>query len=972
MTRQPKNRRPWQSLAEHDAAPRVFVPGVPDAATPSTTRREFLQLVSASMAAAGLAGCGQRRPEAIVPYVRMPESVVPGQPRHYASTLSLAGIGRGVVVETHEGRPTRIDGNPHHPGSLGTADIFAQAAVLDLYDARRARAPTNADGIASYGALATALADARGGWSKTGGAGLAVLTEPDGSPSFHAALTALRSRWPAIQWYQHDTLLPGNRREATRRLFGQAADAVCRLDHARVVASFDCDILGAGPAQAAMARQYATTRDPQAGGEGFSRWYAVESTPALTGAAADHRLGLPATEIAAGLEQLAAALGVLDGAVEGPLPGHWLRALAGDLRAAGRAALVLVGDHLPVRAHALGILINERLQAPGNTLAYIDPVVPSPDRGLAALAAGIDAGRVTSLLMLCHDPIATAPGDLPLAGLLQRLDFCVHHAPYTGKRSPGDAFWHVPQLHELEAWGDGRAFDGTASLVQPAITPLFSGMTRSELLRLAAGEAAPSGYDIVRGYWRERGGPDFEASWRESLASGLVRDSAAEPLEMRPDPRALPRRDRHSRTGGLSLRLTRDETLWDGRYVRNPWLQELPRPLAKTVWGHCALLAPATAERLGIVSHQRLRITTRAGSVEVSAFVLPGHAAEQLSLSLCTVPEHEEPPGGGAEHFTADVVDSYRLRTGEDLVITEVEVVPLSVHRAVITTQTHHSLHTDDVIREAVLEDYLADPDLLHDEPAERPPEHSLYPPPPEGDYAWAMTIDLNTCIGCNACTLACQSENNIPVVGPAEARRGRVMHWIRVDRYYRDEPQAPRTRFQPVPCMHCEYAPCELVCPTAATLHDDEGLNVMVYNRCIGTRDCSQNCPYKVRRFNWLEYNPYGRDVPLSAARFNPDVTVRSEGVMEKCTYCIQRISRARREAKSENRPIGADEVVTACQSACPTRAITFGDMKNPDARVSGLKKSPRRYDLLGELNTRPRTSYLARLVNPHPDLEE
>jgi molybdopterin-containing oxidoreductase family iron-sulfur binding subunit len=649
-----------------------------------------------------------------------------------------------------------------------------------------------------------------------------------------------------------------------------------------------------------------------------------------------------------------------------------VQTVAADLRAHRGRSAVIAGDEQPAVVHALAHAINAALGNVGATVLYTAPVAAAPVEHAASLGeliADMDAEQVELLLIAGGNPVVTAPADLGFAERLATVDLRVHLGLYDDETSRL-CHWHLPETHYLEAWSDTRAFDGAVTIMQPLIAPLYEGRSAHEVLAAFAGEPERKGYDLVRAHWRgARGGDDasFERFWRRALHDGVVPDTA-----LPPTPVAL-RRDwlepedaagADEAGDGLDLQLRLDPTVFDGRFANNGWLQELPKPLTKLTWDNAALVSPATAARLGVASEDVVELVYAGRTLRAPVWVLPGQADRVVTVHLGNGRTRGGRVADGAGF------DAYVLRTaaapwgGPGL-----EVRPTGERYPLACTQQHHGMEGRHLIREATLADFRADPHVLHEGAHDPPPDMTLYPPHPYEGYAWGMAIDLGACTGCNACVVACQSENNIPVVGKDQVARGREMHWIRIDRYYEGALANPAVRHQPVPCMHCENAPCELVCPVNATVHGDEGLNEMVYNRCVGTRYCSNNCPYKVRRFNFYLYSDWTTESRKLAA--NPDVTVRSRGVMEKCTYCVQRINQGRIQAKKEDRTIRDGEVVTACQQACPAEAIVFGDINDPESRVARLKKDPRNYTLLADLNTRPRTSYLALVTNPNPELK-
>ncbi|MFZ1756064.1 MAG: 4Fe-4S dicluster domain-containing protein, partial [Caldilineaceae bacterium] len=684
-------------------------------------------------------------------------------------------------------------------------------------------------------------------------------------------------------------------------------------------------------------------------------------------AAADHRLPLRAREISDFAVALARQVGLdVPAGPENPnIPTAWVAAVAADLQANAGAGVVVVGDHQPAEVHALGNAINAQLGNAGQTVVYTEPVVVNPDvqgDSLAALTEAMAAGEVELLLILGGNPVYSAPADVDFAGALGQVGLSVHLSLHMDETA-ALCDWHVAESHFLECWGDGRAFDGTVTIQQPLIAPLYDSHDAHELLDALLHDEPGSSHDTVKGYWQTtRGDAGFEDFWRTSLHSGLVADSGLPALsvEMQLD---LSQLSLPSPSGpGLEINFRPDPTLWDGRFANNGWLQELPKPLTKLTWENAVLISPLTADGLGLTNGDWVAVDYAGRSVEGPVWLLPGHCADAITLHLGHDHTHAGKVGNGAGF------NAYALRTAAAPGFgSGASLRKLRSGYVLATTQQHHAMEGRDLIRGGTVAEFAENPHFV-EEMGSHGEEISLYPKV-EYATAWGMAVDMSACIGCNACVTACQAENNIPVVGKEEVAKGREMHWIRVDSYFQGDLLNPQALHQPVMCMHCENAPCEVVCPVAATVHDSDGLNVMVYNRCVGTRYCSNNCPYKVRRFNFLQYTDLESE--SLALQRNPQVTVRSRGVMEKCTYCVQRISAARIDAKVDGRELADGDVVTACQAACPTQAIVFGDQNDPGSRVARLKASPLNYGLLTELGTSPRTTYLAKLRNPNPALD-
>ena len=947
-------------------------------------RRQFLTLMGASLALAGLTGCTRQPEEKVVPYVKPPEGVIAGRPLFFATAVLDGGYAKGVLVESHLGRPTKIEGNPDHPASLGATDARGQAAILDLYDPDRSQTLMHLGEILPWGSFLASMKSALDAQRPVQGSGIRLLTETVTSPTLAAQIKALFAEFPAAKWHQWEPAGRDAARAGAVLAFGHPVDTHHRLD-ADVVVCIDADFVSDGPANLRSIREFTSRRKLEGGQVKMNRLYAVECTPTLAGALADHRLPLRPSEVEGFTRALAAAVGAGGDAGSAPASGPassraaWIAALAKDLQAHAGSSVVIPGEYQPPVVHALAHAINAKLGNVGKTVRYAEPVEASPVDQLASLrdlAADLDRGAVSLLVILGGNPVFTAPADLGFAGKMDKVALRVHlglHDDETAER----CHWQIPQAHSLESWSDARAVDGTVTILQPLIAPLYpSAKSPHELLAAFSARPERSGYDIVREYWSARGmGADFETAWKRALHDGLV---AGLPSAPAPAPAVSGGDWARTPTGppvtGLEIAFRPDPSIHDGRYANNGWLQELPKPLTKLTWDNAALMGPETARGLGISierdhlgSHTDV-VEVRLGgrTVQAPAWIVPGHPEGSLTLHL----GYGRTRGGRVGTGTG--FNAYALRTSTDpWWAAGAEARRTGERYRLACTQDHWSMEGRPVVRSASLEEYERRPAFAKEMGEEPPRELTLYPPYKYEGHAWGMSIDLNSCVGCNACVAACVSENNIPVVGKDQVARGREMHWIRVDRYYSGDPATPEsleTHHQPLPCMHCENAPCEVVCPVAATSHSDEGLNDMVYNRCVGTKYCSNNCPYKVRRFNFFLYQDW--DTPTFKLMRNPEVTVRSRGVMEKCSYCVQRIERVRIDARNQGRPIRDGEIKTACQQACPGEAIVFGDVNDPQSRVSRLKAEPRNYGLLAEVNTRPRTTYLASVRNPNPEM--
>ncbi|MEZ4728551.1 MAG: 4Fe-4S dicluster domain-containing protein [Caldilineaceae bacterium] len=819
-----------------------------------------------------------------------------------------------------------------------------------------------------------------------------------------AQLAALREQFPQLRWHQYQPVGLDHVRAGTALAFGRYVNPVYNFAEATRILSLDANFLYTLPGSLTYARQFFDNRRtwlsseqnasaPEDVASMMNRLYMVESSPTITGAKADHRLSLRASQVEEFARAVAAALemNVASGATSWTeAQSAWLAAVAGDLMQHRGTSLVIAGEEQPPIVHALAQAMNAQLDNIGRTVIYTEPVEVEPTNELESLrelVAAMAAGEVDTLFIVGSNPVYTAPIDFDFATHLTNVDFTVHNSLYYDETSLF-CDWHIPQTHYLEAWSDVLAFEGTATIIQPLIAPLFNSRTAHEVLAALLGEQPlRSAYEIVRqtwdGYYNALAEPAQATSdlfWRTALHDGVVAGTAAPVVEVALDgglAEAL-RQPPAPPVAGFELIFRPDPSIWDGQFANNAWLQELPKHLTTLTWDNAALIGVGTAERLGLDSEELVELTFQGRTLPAAVFVLPGHPDDSVTLYLGY-------GRGGVGAISEDLgFNAYALRPSNALnfgigleLRTTGDTYPLA------TVQNHYLMEGREHVRAATLEEFRTNPtfaqettatahDLTHNEGVGEHNEitqPSLYPEYEYDGYAWGMAIDLTACIGCNACTIACMVENNIPTVGKEGVLNSREMHWLKVDRYYAgDDLGNPETYFQPRPCMHCEKAPCEPVCPVGATIHDNEGLNQMVYNRCVGTRYCSHNCPYKVRRFNFLDYND---EIPLMQMWRNPEVTVRATGVMEKCTYCVQRIQHGRIEAERKNRTIQDGEILTACQAACPTRAIIFGDINDPQSQVAQLKLQPLNYGLLEEIGTQPRTTYLAVVVNPNPELE-
>jgi MoCo/4Fe-4S cofactor protein with predicted Tat translocation signal len=934
-------------------------------------RRNFLKLMGASLALAGLTACTRQPTEHIMPYVRQPEELIPGRPLFYATATTLNGVAQGVLAESHEGRPTKIEGNPEHPATLGACDIFSQASVLELYDPDRAQAVSFQGEIRGWNDFTGALLEMLAAQKAKNGAGIRILTETVTSPTLAGQIQTIQKLYPAAKWHQWEPAGPHSARAAALQTFNQPVNTYYNLEHANVVVSLDSDFLASGAASLRYARQFSRRRRVTESGTPMNRLYVVEPMPTPTGAKADHRLPLRAGDIeefawalAVNLRVAAAAKRIDNGDIN-----LWAGPVADDLMHNKGASLVIAGESQPPIVHAVAHVINDFLGNVGKTVFYTDPIEANPVDQVASLqdlAKDLDAGTVDLLLVLGGNPVFNAPVELGMRDRIQKATLRAHLSQHENETS-ALCQWLLPEAHYLEAWGDARAFDGTVTIQQPLIQPLYGGRSACQILQTFTGSPDSSPYQNVKGYWAaQHKGADFEAWWRRAVHDGVVEGTALPTKQVTIHGEAISEKRRNKKMGGkMEVIFRPDPTIYDGRFANSGWLQELPKPITKLTWDNAAIISPGDAHRLSVENGNMLELTYQGRKLRAPVWVQPGHVDQAVTLHLGYGRTHAGRSGTGVGF------NPYGLRTAsalwQDLGL---EVHKISGSYAFASTQMDHVLDASrHIIHKGDIADYRKNPASVH-EGAEVPPRGlTLYPEYPYPGYAWGMAIDLNACTGCSACVVACQAENNIAVVGKDQVRRGRAMHWLRVDTYYNGQPNNPAIYNQPVPCMQCEDAPCELVCPVQATTHSAEGLNDMVYNRCVGTRYCSNNCPYKVRRFNFYLYSDY--ETPSLKLLHNPDVTVRSRGVMEKCTYCVQRINSAKIDAEKQNRKVADGEIQTACQAACPTEAIIFGNINDPNSRVSKMKAEERNYGLLAELNTRPRTTYLATLRNPNPEIE-
>ncbi len=1015
-----RGREYWRSLEHLAGTPEVQAqlesefPGYdPEEMKNGISRRSFLGLMSAALGLAGLTltGCRRWPVEQLRPFAYRPPGIMPGVPLHYATIMEMGGVATGLVVKSYDGRPIKVEGNTLHPYSLGAAGPWEQASVLSLYDPDRARTPVEQDasgrrGDRTWEQLERMVRQEFGALKADGGQGLVVLSEALGGPTAQRLKEAFLQQFPKARWLVYEPLHRDQEIEGSRQAFGQALRPQYHLDRAKVVACFDADLVGLHPARLRHARQWSAGR--RAADEGWmNRLYAVETDLTITGAAADYRLAVAPSRVPMVLGAVAGRLGLaVEHAALTAEESQFADQIAADLKAQRGTSLVAVGLAQPPQVHALGHAVNQALGNLGQTVSFTqEPLAQeiSSAQAIAQINQAAAAGEVKTLLILGGNPVydgglsfKRGPGGVATSIHLSN-SFCETSAACD---------WHLPQAQYLESWGDGRAWDGTLSVQQPLILPLFDAKSTIELLALLLDVPKRDGLALVQETFRGLLNPlDFQAAWQQVLDAGLVKDSAWPPVQ--PDTSALGAAKQWkiaAPAGGLELLFVTDASMYDGRWSNNGWLQEMPDPITKVVWDNPARISKALADRLGVTDGDVVSLTTAQGrKLDLAVSILPGAADGAVIVPL-----------GYGRKLCGRIgirvgFDSYVLRPASLAYLTALAAItPTGRTYPLSSTQVHQLIdaigmagraqrigqpdQSGMLIHEATLGEYRRDPEVFRrrEDGSLALPLYSL-PKKFNHPHAWGMAIDLNSCIGCNACLVACQAENNVPIVGKDQVARNREMHWLRVDRYFRGDIARPETVFTPLACVHCESAPCEEVCPVGATSHDSEGLNVMVYNRCIGTRYCSNNCPYKVRRFNFFDWNarnprtvgdtppflgiPDQQQSTIDKIRemvFNPDVTVRMRGVMEKCSYCLQRIKAAEEHAQiqfanglRDSELVRDGEMITACQESCPTQAIVFGNLNDPHSRVSRMHENNRAYAMLGDLGIGPRTHHLARIRN-------
>ena len=996
-----------------------FPASAENAGSDPLSRRNFFQLMGSSMALAGVAGAGCKRyeKEEIVPLSRRPEDQIPGTTTLYSTAFELGGVGHALVAHSYEGRPIKVDGNPEHPFAGGGTNpetikrklrhagssAYAQAAVLGLYDPDRSQAVLEKGKPSTFEAFTRWLAGARAQLGNR----LRVLSEATSSPT----VAALKSQLPPNIWHEWEPLSWDNQRAGMVLAFGSVVRPLALLDKAQTIVALDCDLFVEHPAALRYNRDYARSRRPEGGtldpGD-INRLWAIESVYTGTGAIADHRLPLRSELILPFLMAVDAQLGgggrpsakFLE---EGKVP-KFLTALVDDLQK--RNSVLIAGRRQPAAVHALVAKINETIQARAKgTLTYLDdpdPVRPTHVESLTQLVNAINAKQVDTLIILGGNPVYDAPADLKLGAALAQVATSIHLSEYANETSHA-ATWHVPRAHFLEAWGDTRTWDGVITLAQPLIMPMYGGISTAEMLALVLGDAR-TGDRLIRATYETYG---VQFDWKKAVHDGFIPNTAlgapatltlqaVPPVNLTQTQLGTHR----LKNGELEVTFAPSTQTYDGRFANNGWLQELPDFLTKVTWDNHALVSPATAKELGLENDHLIKLEVNGATLHVPCYVMPGQARFSIGVILgggrtragkvgglpnkkvgtdtyqlrttagLDIASGAKVTGTGTEYWLANVQEHWDIRKGLDKTIGAREMgkrVPeLVKHTDLASYPTYKAKQTLDYFPEMSRGLSLAEE---HAYPGVAQPPQSQAVDRPQ--HAWAMATDMNACTGCNACVIACQAENNIPVVGKEQVFKNREMHWIRIDRYFLGPVDDPEVSHQPLTCQQCENAPCEQVCPVGATTHSNEGLNDMAYNRCIGTRYCLNNCPYRVRRFNFFDYHKEFADARTKVKKllFNPEVTVRARGVMEKCTFCVQRIQNRKIAAKAAGVPLADGDIVTACQAACPAEAIVFGDLADPQSRVTLLHKEKRAYGMLDDLlYTRPRNKYLARIKNPHP----
>lgn len=1007
----------WRSLEElagtdkfreflHREFPSLNAPDTDPSLLDPAGRRHFMKLMGASLALAGLTACTKQPKELAVPYVKTPDGLVPGKTQFYATAMPQGGVANGLLVESHEGRPTKIEGNLDHPASLGATNIYAQASVLQLYDPDRSQSALKLGDPRTWGDFLNEFRTWLDGQRGKQGEGIRILTETLTSPTLAAQMKAVLAAFPKAKWHTYEPNTRDGARIGAQLATGQFVNTVYKFENADVVLSLDADFLTNGPGAVRYAREFINKRRLIEGKQEMNRLYVVESTLTTTGAKADHRLPIKASEVDAFARAVANAAGasVPGGGGLSAEATKFAQAVGKDLQANKGKSLVIAGEHQPAAVHAIALAINSALGNIGNTVVFTDPIEINPvdqTASIMELIGDMNAGKVETLIILGGNPVYNAP-NLPgqknsFLDALNKVPNRAHLSLYNDETS-ANCQWHIAESHYLESWGDARAYDGTISIIQPLIEPLYQTRTAHEMLAAILNQAGKSTLDILKDYWKTQPqmSANFDQAWKQALNDGMVAGTALPAKTVSVNAAALSSLA-PAKTGQYEIVFRLDPHVHDGRFANNGWLQECPKPINKVTWDNFAIISAKTATKLNLAPNEEpyhatakmVKLSHDGKELAMPAWIQAGQPDDTVTVYLGYGRERAGSVGNGLGFNT------YLLRTSAaPWIVADAKLEAGDGEYQLASTQEHFNIDAsgietkafipedDDlteraIVRSGTLEGYKKDAHGIHH--GEKAPDRekmTIYPNWKYEGYAWGMTIDMQACIGCNACVVACQSENNIAVVGKELVTRGRYMHWLRIDTYFRGSSANPEVYFQPMLCQQCEDAPCEVVCPVNATVHDAEGLNVQVYNRCVGTRYCANNCPYKVRRFNYLLYGDW--ETPSLKNVRNPEVTIRSRGVMEKCTYCTQRIQAAKIEAEKQDRPIADGEIQTACQTACPTEAIVFGDVglksnpngQAPQTRVAKLKAEPRNYEVLADLNTRPRTSYLGVIKNPNAEL--
>jgi len=950
------------------------------------SRREFLGLMGASLALAGLASC--RRPvEKIIPYVIAPEEIIPGIPNFYATSMQRGLDAIGLVIENHEGRPTKIEGNKKHPSSLGKTDSFTQAEILNLYDPDRAKKITHNGSQSNLDEFLTAWSEIYDRYTETGGDGLAVISELNNSPTFVHLKKDFHRLFPNAKWVNHEPISSSNILNGIKLASADNLLPIYHLEKANVILALDSDFLMLESDSIRNSIGFADKRRVNTELDDMNRLYVAESSLSVTGAMADHRaivrssdMGVFALAIATELNNHGVAVASIPPVeTKQNFDKKFIKEVVVDLIKHRGKSLITVGRSQPAAIHVLSHSINSALGNIGKTVTFhsINPDLFSNTISLNELTKN----PPSALIMIGTNPVYSAPQHIDFESILNKADTSIQLS-YHFDETAQHVNWHINQTHFLEEWNDTQAADGTLALTQPQIQPLFNGISNIEFLELLNSKNIVNGYDLVQNTWKNILKNNFIKAWEKVLHDGvhISTSSSSNLINININNSNIAAELNKMSTvtnDDIELVLKPSAATFDGSFANNGWMQELPNPISKLTWDNAALMSYGTAVKLGVKNQDVVKISNGNNYILLPVWILPGQADNSITVEL----GYGRTKVGRVGNNVGQ--NAYKLiNANGNLNLTNIHVEKIGATYPLACTQDSHGMNNDNLandaiqkrlpilIRETTLEDYKHHPEFA---------KHGVHHPPlvslwEEHEYTespqWGMTIDLNVCTGCNACTTACQSENNIPVVGKQEVRMGREMHWIRLDRYFTGEPDNPDVAVQPVACQHCEMAPCEQVCPVAATTHSEDGLNGMTYNRCVGTRYCANNCPYKVRRFNFFNYT---KDIPeIVQMAHNPDVSVRFRGVMEKCSYCVQRVNSAKIKAKNESRDINDSEIVSACQQVCPTNAITFGNILDPKSKVSKARKNNRNYALLGEMNLKPRTLYQAKLRNPNPKLDK